>query len=434
MKKLILTIMAICVCLCIGLTLVSCDEPGNTDGTTDTTDTTTVENEDEDDDEVTTVGPDGISKEEWQDALAHNNFTNVTIYYTLQREDGAKQEHVVKINPDKVYRKVKMIDDGEEYTHDFCFTGEEGAVQAKAFIDIFLGLLAERDNFVYDFDAGIYNAPEEISVTAELGEGHTATETMKNGKVKFDAAGNLEYFTCDLTEAIKSGDVEYSSDSYAASWTFADYNKTVITEEEIGTDSPDSKPTDPDTVTTEPYSNEPSGPIDTPDVTPEIGEDMWNYAVADERFNNVTFTYGAEFLEGYTPGYHSGDYALDGDKMIAFGEYSDDVDYVKTVKEGILGTVLPMLKDYSAFAMDTSMEYYISPNDIQYEVVVMDQYNAKITVSDVVVWFNEDNLVSAISCKMTQEFVEENAAKKYVLDASFNFFDYGTTVVEQTEM
>ena len=115
MKKLILTLVALCVCLCIGLTLVSCDELGNTDGTTDTTETTTVkdntdDDEDEDDNnggnvtdgdestEVTTVGPDGISKEEWQDALAQNNFTNVTIYYTLKVADGAKQEHVLWVD------------------------------------------------------------------------------------------------------------------------------------------------------------------------------------------------------------------------------------------------------------------------------------------------------------------------------------------------
>ena len=227
MKKLISIILAMLMCMSLGAALVSCDElevPEATEGT-DGTDGTEAPTEE------ATVGPEGITKEEWQEAIATDNFTNVTIEYVLDGADG-KQTHIVKITPDAVYRKMTADMGGEEFAQEICFTGEQAQIQGKMFIDIFLSLLAERENFVYDMENGVYNAPEEVSADVTAGEGYTAKETMKNGQVKFSKDGSLEIFTCELTEAVYGGDTLINSATYDVKWTFKDYGKTVITEEE----------------------------------------------------------------------------------------------------------------------------------------------------------------------------------------------------------
>ena len=227
MKKLISIILVLIMCVSLGSSLVACDEIELPETTEEATEGAT-----EGATEEATVGPEGISKEDWQEAIANDNFTNVTIEYGLEVGDGKKQTHVVKITPDAVYRKMTTIVDGEEYTLEYLFTDEEAEIQAKMFIDTFLSLLSERENFVYDMENGVYNAPEEVSVDITGAEGMTATETMKNGQVKFGKDGSLEVFTCELTETVYFDGELMHSDTYNTTWTFKDYGHTVITEEE----------------------------------------------------------------------------------------------------------------------------------------------------------------------------------------------------------
>lgn len=225
MKKLISIILAILMCVSLGATLVACVEELPPEATEDTGTTEAPTEE-------ATIGPEGISKEEWQQAIANDNFTNVTIEYVVEGENGDKQINIVKITPDEVYRKITSIMGNEEYTLEYLFTGEEAEIQANMFIDVFLSLLAERENFVYDMENGVYNAPEEVSTDVDGGEGMTATETMKNGQVKFSKNGSLEVFTCELTETVYFDGELMHSNTYDTTWNFKDYGKTVITEEE----------------------------------------------------------------------------------------------------------------------------------------------------------------------------------------------------------
>jgi uncharacterized lipoprotein YehR (DUF1307 family) len=229
MKKLISMILALVLCMSLGCALVSCDEDALPEGTDATNGT-----------EEATVGPEGISKEEWQEAIANDNFTNVTIEYVLETAEGEKQSHIVKITPNMVYRKMTATLGGEEYSQEYLFTEEEAQIQGKMFVDVFLSLLAERDNFVYDMENGVYNAPEEVSTTVEAGEGMTAKETMKNGQVKFSKNGSLETFVCNLTEAAYMNEQIVHEDTYSATWTFKNYGDTVITEEEAAIEKDNS--------------------------------------------------------------------------------------------------------------------------------------------------------------------------------------------------
>jgi hypothetical protein len=229
MKKLISMILALVLCMSLGCALVSCDEDALSEGTDATNGT-----------EEATVGPEGISKEEWQEAIANDNFTNVTIEYVLETAEGEKQSHIVRITPNMVYRKMTATLGGEEYSQEYLFTEEEAQIQGKMFVDVFLSLLAERDNFVYDMENGVYNAPEEVSTTVEAGEGMTAKETMKNGQVKFSKNGSLESFVCNLTETTYMNEQLVHEGIYSATWNFKNYGDTVITEEEAAIEKDNS--------------------------------------------------------------------------------------------------------------------------------------------------------------------------------------------------
>ena len=98
------------------------------------------------------------------------------------------------------------------------------------FLNIFLALLADGDNFVYDAETGSYTAPNEVVVNLTPAEGVSATETMTNGVVKFASNGLLECFSCTLKEVItQNGEVQTESVGEVV-WTFSDYGTTTVDE------------------------------------------------------------------------------------------------------------------------------------------------------------------------------------------------------------
>ena len=55
--------------------------------------------------------------------------------------------------------------------------------------------------------------------------------------------------------------------------------------------------------------------------------------------------------------------------------------------------------------------------------------SAKITAENIVVELDANMNIYKISCKMTQEF-EMDGLQAYVLNVTFTFTNYGTTVIE----
>lgn len=174
----------------------------------------------------------GIDEDKWQDSIAEQKFDNVTINYSLVNTEMT-QEHVVKITKDKVYRKMTYIipDSSEPMEMDQVFTGDDAVYEKDMFMSIFLSLLAERDNFVWNADESAYLASEKVTASIDMPEvGFSATEEMTNGKVKFDASGNLEYFSCTLKETVYQGGAVAGVVTGEVVWTFSAYGTTVITE------------------------------------------------------------------------------------------------------------------------------------------------------------------------------------------------------------
>ena len=172
----------------------------------------------------------GIDEEEWQESLSEQKFDNVTINYTLEIIEGESgdQKHVVKITEGAVYRYMAMTVGNQTMDDEITFTDVLAEQQKSIFLQVFLSLLADRDNFVYDTEQDAYLSPSEVSVTLDMGEGSTATELMKDGKVTFDENGNIEYFYCVLTETYITNGETLGSVTCKATWTFSDYGTTVV--------------------------------------------------------------------------------------------------------------------------------------------------------------------------------------------------------------
>lgn len=237
MKK---AISLILVALVLIMTLASCDIPalptdnnGNSDSNSPT-------------DKPTEGSTDGISKEEWEEAIAYDKFDNITISSEIDYEEnsmGAEDGvQTIKISDGKVYRAATFM--GEPFS--ICFTGDDAEAQRKMFTDVFLSLLAERDNYVYDPERKIYTAPEKISVTVTPREGISDLVEMESGEVRFDEHGRLVYFACTLTETLTTTVDGHTTSTKSPKgttvWTFSNYGSTVITAEEEASGSLDDLP------------------------------------------------------------------------------------------------------------------------------------------------------------------------------------------------
>ena len=165
-------------------------------------------------------------EEDWQNAIAEQKFDNVSIDYTYVLPDET-QKHTVKIAGNLVYRAVEEVG-SEGGVDDFTFSGEEALIQKTAFLDFFLALLADKNNYVYDPELGAFITPSKIEVVLDMGDGYTCLETVEDGEVKFDNLGNLIYFTCTLTEAYYEGDVAWNSTTGTITMSFYDYGTTVV--------------------------------------------------------------------------------------------------------------------------------------------------------------------------------------------------------------
>ena len=170
----------------------------------------------------------GVSEEKWLEVIAREKFHNVTINYTFENDEMA-QDHVVKVTENSLYRNMIITMPGFEnpIVLENIFAGEDYVAQRDMFLNIFLALLAERDNFIWDSESGLYIAPKEVTVRVEGTNGAYGIEVMTNGKVKFDHNGNIEYFSCTLDETTYN-EVESTHVVGNVIWAFSEYGTTVI--------------------------------------------------------------------------------------------------------------------------------------------------------------------------------------------------------------
>ncbi len=208
MKKIFSLVLILCMITSLFLMLVSCQ------GT----------------DEIST---DGLSREDWEEAIADDNFDNVTILAEAPNSENGRETQTVKLTADKVYRTATIMINGTPKTVHKVFTGSDADFQRDMFLQVILSVLDERDNFEYDSENQVYLSKNAIKKEITIDDERVDKVTMTNGKVKFDAKGNLIYFECTLTESVYNGETLEGGHTTDTVWTFKDYGTTVITQEEI---------------------------------------------------------------------------------------------------------------------------------------------------------------------------------------------------------
>lgn len=172
-----------------------------------------------------------------------------------------------------------------------------------------------------------------------------------------------------------------------------------------------------------------SGETESESENSGITEVEWDAMILASKFENVTFTSNSTFISGYEDkGPHTNVFKLNGSAGTVDGE-SMSGESLTATRNMTLGTALAIVNDFDKFEYNKADDSYVSTEAIVYNVSVMN-YNAKITAKNVVVKLDDDMNITKIACNMTQEFEDDGVAKTYVLDITFTFSDYGTTVIE----
>jgi hypothetical protein len=222
----------------------------------------------------------------------------------------------------------------------------------------------------------------------------------------------------------------------------------------VGNSSDNGDPTnaDPGAQTT-PSQTTPSSPLSTPSATPSspagpggaqtpggsdssqttssLTKEDWNSKLLGEPFDNVSFE-----LNVMMDGKSNYDMYLLADNKVATirdGEVSiapDGPTYTAQLKGVFINSIMAMFSTYEDFERQADGTYKSIKNPIVYEKNVMD-IDVTFTVSDIVLTLTDKGQVSLITCHMKQEFT---ASEPTVLecDASFKFYDYGTTVIPES--
>lgn len=169
-----------------------------------------------------------------------------------------------------------------------------------------------------------------------------------------------------------------------------------------------------------PIASESTPVTSEPEEGGEVTEEEWVIATGMEQFANFTLNMDGAFDDGEVIDYSV---KIDGDKGEMDGESmeADEVDAVKTV---FVETILAVAENFDDFTYNAEEQVFVNKANIVYDVEVLGE-SANITASNVKVTFNEDNRVTSISCHMVQVCDGDNI----VLDITFTFSDYGTTVV-----
>lgn len=166
-----------------------------------------------------------MNAEKWEEMLSAPSFENYTLY-SKATIMGTEQENTVKFANGKV--AMDFVLDGELIP--LIYDGDEAAEIKDDYEEIFLALLADFDNFVYDETDKVYKNDGSVSVTiTSTVEDQTITAdiTMTDGIVTIDGNGNLVQFDCDYTQTTTTpeGPITITTDMHME---FSNYGTTVI--------------------------------------------------------------------------------------------------------------------------------------------------------------------------------------------------------------
>ena len=176
-----------------------------------------------------------VNNEEWLNAIKEEVFSNVTISYEYSVTGYGKTESVYKFADGRVERIHNDLGIISIYEDEYAES------QRELVLGLFLGFIAQYEEFEFDSEEGIYRAPNEVTTTTDSPTGgYSVTEKMTNGRLKFSSDNKIESFVCDIEETIiRDGQPPRVNVFEDMLWTFSDYGTTVAQEVPVTPNIPD---------------------------------------------------------------------------------------------------------------------------------------------------------------------------------------------------
>ncbi len=283
------------------------------------------------------------------------------------------------------------------------------------FFGVFQALLAEKDNFVWSNDAQVYKLEKPLSTTINFIEQDTyAIETITSGEIKFNANGNLEYFSCYLNESIYMSNNELVHTSTGdVVWTFSNYGTTVITDEDRQTSSKPSNPSNPNsTMSEEKWKNMISASA--------LSNYTYNYTTTSQEYNyttNYTIIYAE--TEAYVHQSITGEITYEDTEILTGNNYA-------AVKSQYELSFLKIIENYEKFQYNTEKNVYeiIAP----FEIVI--DYETGTTTSLI----NECEITVSDGklSKIVKKSTDTTNGTATSVESTFEFSDYETSSIPKT--
>ena len=222
------------------------------------------------------------------------------------------------------------------------------------------------------------------------------------------------------------------SDKAEHSWEDSDTcvcgkEKPVTPDNPDNPDTPDN-PENPDNPDTPNNPDEPSKP------SIEVSDEQWAASLLEEKFSNVSFTYS-----GVTYGYpQTVIVKVDGDELYEdvtiqsvasreryiFGEES------KTHKNVYLNMFKSLLYEKDSYEYNEEEKSYFLAKTTESKTEY-DEYYVVIKTTNSTVKFNSDGLLMSLTTTIQEDmyYYPETFHASVTTETSFEFYDYGTTVI-----
>ena len=194
MKKLLSLLLAVCLCLSVGVLLASCDDAP--DGK---------------ESEAT-----GVTKEQWDLAVQKSTFNNVTLSYTATFSSdnvSSKGPHTVEIK----------LDGFDAEKNDKVLELKDAVDARYLCTDAVVAMATDFDKYRYNAEKDCYEAIDGISYTVNVMNEYVATIIPTNVSIKLDESLRIAEISCHMVQSIAG--MELILD---AVFTFSDYGTTVV--------------------------------------------------------------------------------------------------------------------------------------------------------------------------------------------------------------
>ena len=219
-------ILALILCLCAIFALTSCDMLIDYVEQYLPLEDTNIENDksNENADTDGTIGNSDaielpITSSQWDEAIAIENFSNITFAIEVRYPDKEPYPILCKIDGDRAaYSEGSYAEEiVDKETRDAIYT---------IYISTVLSIVESFDNFTYDAKSGLFTSDDDIVYNVTVMD-YDATITASNTKVKVDTDKNIAEISCGMKhEFIENGKPD--SLEFDVVFSFYNYGTTVV--------------------------------------------------------------------------------------------------------------------------------------------------------------------------------------------------------------